>query len=479
MLSSSVIKILIIDDDEDDFFIIRDLMTDIREYNFKIDWCYQYTEALHHVCGSEYDLYFIDYRLGAKTGLDFLHEAIKNHCEEPMILLTGKGNREIDTLAMQAGAVDYLVKGELNVEKLERCIRYSLERAASMKALRLNEKKYRNIFESSQDAIFVTDEHFFFKNVNKAASTLFEYSTEELLSMRITDLFVDEKEKNIFIQSIESLTEIRDLEVQLITKNQETKPCIISISKYSENIDQHYLQGIIHDITSLKKAEKMAHEAQKQEAIERLVRMIAHEVRNPLSNINLSMEVLQEKDGDQKNTELLNIISRNANRINDLISELLNFSRTSDMFRQKVILQDIIRETIEAANDRIILKKINIKLSIEEEPFYIEGDKEKLKIAFLNIIINAIEAMEFEKGELQVNGVKKNQEFILTFTDNGIGIPQENIPRLFEQYFTSKKNGMGLGLSSTFNILRLHNGSIAVRSAPGIGTSFIVTIRSS
>src|SRR5215217_191287 len=137
--TASVIKVLIIDDDEDDFFITSEYMKGIEEYQLKIDWCYKFNEAILHLKNRAYDIYFVDYRLGAKTGLDFLKEAVRLGTEEPIVLLTGKGNKDVDIEAMQMGATDYLIKTELTTEKLERCIRYSLERTAYLKALRANE----------------------------------------------------------------------------------------------------------------------------------------------------------------------------------------------------------------------------------------------------------------------------------------------------------------------------------------------------
>src|SRR5690606_40692867 len=103
------------------------------------------------------------------------------------ILLTGKGNRLIDKEAMHIGAADYLVKTELSTEKLERCIRYSLERSASLKALKASERKYRSMFEHSKDAVFVAEENLHFKHVNKATSELTGYSIEELTNMSLAD----------------------------------------------------------------------------------------------------------------------------------------------------------------------------------------------------------------------------------------------------------------------------------------------------
>ena len=145
--SKPAVRILIIDDDEDDFFITSEYLKQIQEYQLQLDWCYRYNDAVKALVDRKYDMYFVDYRLGARTGLDFLKEAVKLHCEEPIVLLTGKGNKDVDIEAMQMGATDYLIKTELNTDKLERCIRYSLERTAYLNALRANEKKYRNIFE--------------------------------------------------------------------------------------------------------------------------------------------------------------------------------------------------------------------------------------------------------------------------------------------------------------------------------------------
>ncbi|RYZ17649.1 MAG: response regulator, partial [Chitinophagaceae bacterium] len=170
--SKPTIRILIIDDDEDDYFITSEYLRQIEEYNLVINWAYKFSDAIEQVQRRAFDIYFVDYRLGAKTGIDFLKEAIRLGCEEPIVLLTGKGNKEIDIEAMQIGATDYLVKTDLNADKLERCIRYALERTAYLKALRANEKKYRSIFELSKDVVFIADKDLLFKDVNAATSEL-------------------------------------------------------------------------------------------------------------------------------------------------------------------------------------------------------------------------------------------------------------------------------------------------------------------
>lgn len=169
------LRILVVEDDEDDFFIISDYIRSIPGQNFQTDWCKDYQEALDAMQKSTYALYFIDYYLTGKTGLDLLTEAMIDACEAPIILLTGKSNPVIDKKAAQLGAADYLIKSELSSEKLERCIRYALERSANMRELRESERQYRNIFERTNDVIFIADTDLSLRKVNEAASRLFGY----------------------------------------------------------------------------------------------------------------------------------------------------------------------------------------------------------------------------------------------------------------------------------------------------------------
>ena len=185
------VKILIVDDDEEEFFLTSQYIQKIRGKEFIIDWCYRYNDALEAIVEGRYDIYFIDYYLGAQTGLELMKEALGQNCEQPLILLTGMGNQKIDLEAMQAGAYDYLVKLELNTEKIERCIRYSLERATSLKILRSNERKFRSIFERSKDAVFLTDESLVFKDVNDITVSMFGYSREELMNMNLLHFFAN------------------------------------------------------------------------------------------------------------------------------------------------------------------------------------------------------------------------------------------------------------------------------------------------
>jgi PAS domain S-box-containing protein len=468
-------RILIVDDDEDDFFITSEYIKSVPANNFIVDWSYNYSDALKKLVSNEYDIFFVDYRLGIKTGMDLLNDAIQRGCEAPIILLTGKGNQEIDVKAMEGGAYDYLIKSELNTEKLERCIRYSLERAASIQALKANERRYRSIFEKSKDVVFITDIDFRISEINYAATELLDYELDELIRRDIFSLFKNQNDRSYFANILNEIGEFYDYEVDLLAKNGEIKNSIISASIEIHNNAEKYIQGIIHDNTSRKKAEKTSLQAEKLAATGRLVRTLAHEVRNPLNNINLSIEQLIQQANDDDSKLYLDIVQRNGKRIGDLITELLNSARLSSQISlQRITLAAAIDNAISAAIDRMTLKRIDLQVSYPKVDCFVLLDLEKIQLAFLNIIINAVEAMEEGVGILKITITSTEDEHIVEFKDNGSGISEENMSRLFEPYFTSKRNGMGLGLASTLNIIQSHNAHIDVKSEINVGTSFTI-----
>jgi PAS domain S-box-containing protein len=472
------IRILIIDDDEDDFFITSEYMRQIEEYKLSIEWCYRFSDAIEHLKKRGHHMYFVDYRLGAKTGLDFLKEAVHLGCEEPIVLLTGKGNKEVDIEAMQMGATDYLIKTELNADKLERCIRYALERTEYLKALRANERKYRNIFELSKDSVFIADKNLFFKDMNAATSELLGYTKQELLQKNIYQLITDEAAKKLLQKYLYEEGEVSDLEIELVTKGGEKRSCVFSLSSPVESTAETSYQGLIHDITNLKRAEKANVQVEKLGATGRLVRTLAHEVRNPLNNINMSVEQLSHEVAGEEAPMFLDIIQRNSKRIGDLITELLDTSRPTELVFERCTVQAIMDDSIAEALDRITLQRTNMQIRYCSEQCYIMANKEKLKIAFLNIIINAIEAMPATNGELDIDIMTNKVVHTVVIKDNGAGIPEEHISRLFEPYFTSKRNGMGLGLAATLNILQSHKAHIDVTSTVGQGTVFTISFPS-
>lgn len=210
----------------------------------------------------------------------------------------------------------------------------------------------------------------------------------------------------------------------------------------------------------------------------RIARTIAHEVRNPLTNILLATEQLKELENkSDETTVLLELINRNASRINQLVSDLLNATRFTHLDFETVAANQIVDESLEMAKDRIDLNKVVLQKNYSSDICGISVDKEKIKVALLNVIVNAIEAMDGGiEGVLELQTKRDGNKCIIEISDNGKGIGEEELQKLFDPYFTTKVKGNGLGLTNTQSIILNHNGTIKVSSKPGSGTTFVILL---
>ncbi len=472
------IKILLVEDDIDDYVLFKHYLDEIKGDSYSLTWAGTYDAALEQIKKNEHDIYFFDYLLGIKTGLDLIQECANIGVSSPIIILTGLGNPQTDIKAMELGAADYLVKSEIDVEKLERSIRYCIEQNRMLKKLKVSEVKFRSIFENSHDVIYLSSKEGKILDVNKAAERLFGYTREEMLNMNSTDLYENKNDREKFSVEINENGNCANFEVVLLDKAGNKKYCTLTsnIQKHGENNEMCY-QGIIHDMTLKKKSEYDLMIAEKLAFVGKIARTLAHEVRNPLTNINLSVEQLEEYIQEQNYHIYFDIIKRNSKRINDLITELLENSRPMDINRSSTPIQTILSNTVELAKDRANLKNIEIitdfNLSKNES---ILADESKLTIAFLNIIINAIEAVKKNTGIIKIASNSDSTKCYVFIEDNGPGINSEHFSKIFDPYYTSKPNGMGLGLSATQNIIYTHKGKIDIESELNKGTKFKIEL---
>ena len=469
------LKVLVIDDDEDDLYLTCDYLKSIDTFKVDIETEINYKRAVDRICENKHDVYIIDYLLGPHTGVELISKGVACGVEKPYILLTGKGDREIDINATKAGAYDYLIKGEINTEMLERSLRYSVQRYGAYRKVQEGEKKFKDIFDKSTDIIFLLNDRFEFTNFNVAMANLLGYKQDELLGKSISNLFVDKTTGAEFLEQIANNEHLNNEEIQIISNNGEKKTFLASSTRIvNENGAVEY-QGILFDYTTIKKSVADELVKERSEATNRLVRTMAHEIRNPLTNITLSVEQL-EGDIAEEHHYLTNIIKRNSKRINDLITELMNISKPTENKLERLEVRQVLQETVLRAMDRIELKKIGIQKFYPENDVYIEADREKIQIALLNILINAVEAVEESKGQIRIEVKSTPHDISVLISDNGSGIDAESLPKLFQPYFTGKKNGMGLGLAATHSIIKSHKGDVQVKSTVGEGTQFSITL---
>ncbi len=476
MSKNKRVRVLVVDDDEDDFLLTSHNLRDIPGRLFEVEWASSYQAGLERIKACVHDVYIIDYYLGATTGLSLIREALKAQCEEPMILLTGVDNPEVDAAAAELGAFDYLLKGSLSTDSLERSIRYSLAQATMIKAVKENEAKFRTVFEKSQDMIFITDESGRLMSVSNSAVSLTGFEVHELLEMRSSDLYANQQEGEEIEQILAKNHEVSGHKVALRTKSNERRICTVYATMQSDRYGKRYCQGVLHDLTAKIREERATMLSEKMEATRRFMLMLAHEVRNPLTNIGLALEGFSAELPEENDfNDYLEIIKRNAKRIDNLVTQLLDSSRPTALELKPCSLQDVVRQTLEEAKDRLALKKIKLHTSYTDDADIAMIDMEKMQIALTNILVNAVEAMAEARGILRISTKRKGQRLVVSIADNGCGISPDFVNRLFEPYFTSKSSGMGLGLAATLNIVQSHGGTIDVESKEGEGTVFCLS----
>jgi signal transduction histidine kinase len=303
----------------------------------------------------------------------------------------------------------------------------------------------------------------------------FIISEEKLMTERKSNLTGSFKTTQIII-FISLLTSIIAILYSLLTYNKES-----AARDESNKKNIQYQKELEAKIEELKRMDAEVRELKSMEkftATGRVARTIAHEVRNPLTNISLAAEQLQDMAiQNSESSMLLDMISRNGIRINQLISDLLTATKAIELNIQKVSINKVLDETLEMATDRLDLSQVKVRKDYANDICNVAVDEEKIKIAFLNIMVNAIEAMEKHKGVLTLRTKNSGDQCIIEIEDNGAGMDEDTLQKLFEPYFTNKSKGNGLGLTNCQNIIMSHRGKVSVQSSPGKGSLFVVTLR--
>ena len=341
-----------------------------------------------------------------------------------------------------------------------------------------SELKYKQLFHNSIDPIFLVDHDYQIIDANRSFTGLFELG-EDFLNMSFKDLFIDSTEFERFQTDIINANRLVEFETNLKTASGEEKICSInSIPLINRESHLPIIQGVIRDLTARIEAEKTLLEAEKLLFTGKIARTIAHEVRNPLTNLNLALEQL--KDDLPENADhsfFLEIIGRNSKRIEDLITDLLDSSKSRDYEFEVTCLKSVMEETIGMISDRMFLQDMTLTPNFPAHEIMVQLDVEQIKVAFLNIMLNATEAMTAGTGELKIEIECRDDNVLIEFTDNGVGMTLETQKKLYDPFYTSRKRkGTGLGLNTVKNIINGHKGSITFKSAESIGTSFYVML---
>jgi PAS domain S-box-containing protein len=344
--------------------------------------------------------------------------------------------------------------------------------------LKQSEEKLRSIFSSSSNAITVTDLNGKVIDCNQETLEIHGFSSKEEVIGRNAFTFISKKDKIKAMQNMKKTLQkgqVKDVEYTLMTKDGREFPAEISVSvikDYSGNPTS--LVNITKDITERKRLEEQLINSERLMVIGELASSIAHELRNPLGVINNSSYYLNSKlknVADEKVLKHLKIISKKVNSANIIISDLLDFTKTIKPILKETKINGVIKNALSSVN---IPENIEVITELDEIPLMLL-DSEQIQRVFKNIIINAVQAM-LEGGKLTIQTVKDGDSVNIAFKDTGIGIPKENLGKIFEPLFSTKTTGIGLGLPICKQILGNHDGNITVQSEVSKGSTFIVKL---
>ncbi|MDP2278755.1 MAG: ATP-binding protein, partial [Nitrospirota bacterium] len=325
----------------------------------------------------------------------------------------------------------------------------------------------KELIESIPSGIFTTDIGGSILIFNKAAEDITGITRENAQGRRIAEV----------LPFIGSISEIDRIENTIIHHREGERVIGLRVSSLKGIAGELTgFIGVFQDITMLKKMESDIKHKEKWAAIGELSANIAHEIRNPLASLKGAIEMLREdRVAKEQKERLTEIALKEMERLNEVITDFLMYStpRAAEFsaFDLNFMLDDtleLLKNTASARNGISITKNF-------DGPLFVNADRQKMHQVFLNLGMNALEAMP-DGGELSVSAMHTGSSFEVVFKDTGIGIRHKNLEKIFYPFFTTKDEGTGLGLAIAYRIIEEHKGKIDVISNPGEGAVFKVII---
>jgi signal transduction histidine kinase len=231
----------------------------------------------------------------------------------------------------------------------------------------------------------------------------------------------------------------------------------------------------LHDVESVREIESDLELSRRLAAIGRLTAGVGHEVKNPINAIVVHLELMRNKLGDDDHRAMrhLEVIESEIQRLDRVVQTLVDFSRPVELQLKEQDLRRVVSAVLMLASAELETRDVHVQSDLPDRPVLAKVDADLLKQALLNVVLNGAQAMA-EGGKLQVRLAEDGRMASLSIHDEGNGIPDDVRDKIFDLYFTTKKDGSGIGLAMTYRIVELHNGSIEVESDATHGTTFIL-----
>ena len=340
-----------------------------------------------------------------------------------------------------------------------------------------SERRYNSLVENNPDGIMLLDLDGHILNINPSLEKISGYTSKEAAnttSFQIVEKHYLERTLSCFEETKKGIPQ--KCESAIIHRHgHSVRVKLISIPHMIDGKIQGVIV-IVEDITEMKETEELLRRSEKLTAVGELAAGVAHEIRNPLTSLKGFGNLLYSTSENEKSREFLQIMLSEIDRINFIVSEFMLLARPQEKEFAESDLISLLRHVVALLKTQAILKNIVIRTQYEFDQFEIICEENQIKQVFVNVLKNAIEAMS--SGGIITLKVMKNEanEAVVSITDQGIGIPEHQLSRIGEPFYTLKENGTGLGLMVSFNIIENHNGKMNLTSKEGEGTTVEVCL---
>jgi len=375
--------------------------------------------------------------------------------------------------------VAFLVVGLLSARLSERQSRSDVRLLAATQSLANLRALHERIVESIRSGLVTTDLEGHIFTFNAAAQEITGFSEEDIRGQDASILFGNMKEHiAVTLEAANTGSALPRFEADCLTHEGVRLRLGFGVSPlFAETGETTGMVITFQDLTQVRTLEETSRRQDRLAAIGRMAASIAHEIRNPLAAMRGSIQMLRDEvENDSSQAELMEIILRESDRLNRIITDFLNYARPRSLTPSRVNVGDLVHQTFTLLRHS---PEINPNQKVEEqlpaEPLFAEADEGQLKQVFWNLARNALQAMP-EGGVLRASLEKNSHNRIrISFSDTGRGMSPDQVERLFEP-FSSTTGGTGLGLSIVYQIIRDHGGTINVRSREGQGTTIMVEL---
>jgi two-component system sensor kinase FixL len=353
------------------------------------------------------------------------------------------------------------------------------ENRALMRKLQDSERRFRSILDTATDAILSIDENHRIILFNDAAQKIFGYSREEVVGKNLNVLIppkYGDHERYIrrFLDRRESEATGKTMSLTGLRKSGEEFPIELSIS-LTEMDGGIISTAIIRDITEHQQLEKKLLQSERLAAVGQAVAHVAHEIKSPLTVIGgFSNQIRMSLTGD-RDRHKLELILEEVRRLERLVGNIGDFTKEYKLVKRPVDINVVIRDVLKIMAGFLPQEKYQFNECLSAGIGEIHCDPDKLKQVFINVISNGLEAMA-KGGSIGVTTERLPQGIEVRISDEGIGIPSEDLEHVFEPFYTTRERGSGLGLSISYKIVEAHDGEIWAMSRPGSGTTLVIRL---